>query len=67
MPRSRGVRDEWLNTVAACSRCNNVKADRTPEEARMVLRFAPREVTRRDTMILAIAQTGADLAAIGLA
>ncbi|EQM74259.1 HNH endonuclease [Microbacterium maritypicum] len=67
MPRSRGGQDEWLNTVAACSRCNNVKADRTPDEACMVLRFAPREVTRRDTLILAIAQTGADLAAIGLA
>ena len=67
MPRSRGGRDEWMNTVAACARCNNVKADRTPEEAGMKLRFTPREVTRRDTMILAMAQTGADLVSLGLA
>jgi 5-methylcytosine-specific restriction endonuclease McrA len=41
LPRSRGGGNEWLNTVAACGRCNNRKGDRTPAEARMPLRFAP--------------------------
>lgn len=67
LPRSRGGRDEWLNTVAACARCNGQKADRTPEEAGMPLRFRPRLVTSRDTLVLAIASTGADLVALGLA
>ena len=66
VPRSRGGRDEWLNTIAACSRCNNVKANRTPEEAGMPLRFQPRVVTNRDTLILAIGVTGADLGLLGL-
>ncbi|MBO3737269.1 HNH endonuclease [Actinoplanes flavus] len=41
VPRSRGGRNEWLNTVAACGRCNNRKRDRTPAEARMPLRVTP--------------------------
>jgi 5-methylcytosine-specific restriction endonuclease McrA len=41
LPRSRGGGNEWLNTVAACGRCNNRKGDRTPTEARMPLRFTP--------------------------
>ena len=67
MPRSRGGRDSWMNTVAACARCNNLKADRTPTEAKMPLRYLPREVSTRDTLLVAIASTGADLAVLGLA
>lgn len=67
MPVSRGGRNEWLNTVACCARCNSRKADKTPHEARMPLRFHPREVTQRDTLIVAIAATGADLSALGIA
>jgi hypothetical protein len=41
-PVSRnGARRDWLNTVASCTRCNAKKADRTPKEARMTLRFQP--------------------------
>jgi hypothetical protein len=40
-PRSRGGRNTWLNTVAACSTCNHRKSDRTPSEARMPLRIKP--------------------------
>ena len=39
LPRSRGGRNTWLNTVAACGGCNQRKGDRTPAEAGMVLRF----------------------------
>ncbi|GAB7045751.1 HNH endonuclease [Catenuloplanes indicus] len=41
MPRSRGGRNAWSNTVAACGACNQRKGDRTPAEARMPLRFRP--------------------------
>jgi 5-methylcytosine-specific restriction endonuclease McrA len=40
-PRSRGGRNSWLNTVAACGDCNQRKGDRTPAEAGMVLRAKP--------------------------
>jgi len=41
IPRSRGGTLTWDNAVAACQRCNHRKADRTPEEAGMVLRIVP--------------------------
>ena len=44
-PRSRGGRNTWLNTVAACGGCNQRKGDRTPAEARMPLRTTPHAPT----------------------
>jgi 5-methylcytosine-specific restriction endonuclease McrA len=41
VPRSRGGTNSWLNTVAACGRCNQRKGDRTPAEAGMPLRVSP--------------------------
>ena len=41
LPSSRGGRNTWLNTVAACGGCNQRKNDRTPAEARMPLRVTP--------------------------
>lgn len=41
LPRSRGGRNTWTNTVAACEGCNQRKGDRTPAEAGMVLRSEP--------------------------
>ncbi|HET7175474.1 MAG TPA: HNH endonuclease [Gammaproteobacteria bacterium] len=40
-PLSRGGHDNWTNVVTACKRCNNHKAGRTPEEARMQLLAIP--------------------------
>ncbi len=40
-PTSRGGSDRWENVVAACRRCNQHKADRTPEEANMELIALP--------------------------
>ena len=42
MPQSRGGKDTWANLVCACQFCNRKKADRTPEEAGMMLRHRPR-------------------------
>ena len=41
VPVSRGGPSSWLNLVSACKECNNRKADRTPAEAGMPLRFEP--------------------------
>ncbi len=41
MPRSRGGKNTFTNTVAACESCNHRKGDRTPEEAGMVLHLKP--------------------------
>ena len=45
LPRSRGGRNTWRNTVAACHGCNQRKRDRTPDEAGMRLRFTPNAPT----------------------
>lgn len=41
IPTSRGGRDSWTNCVTACKRCNNRKANKTPEQARMELLAVP--------------------------
>jgi len=41
LPRSRGGKNSWLNTVAACGSCNQRKGDRTPAEAGLRLRAEP--------------------------
>ena len=42
VPRSRGGSTSWDNLVASCYRCNNIKGDRTPEEASLKLIRRPR-------------------------
>lgn len=42
IPRSRGGQTVWENVVAACTRCNDRKGDRTLEATRMTLTRAPR-------------------------
>lgn len=41
IPISRGGHDIWTNVVTSCRRCNNRKADRTPEQASMELLAVP--------------------------
>jgi hypothetical protein len=40
-PFSQGGVDVWTNVVTACRRCNNQKASRTPEQAKMYLLAVP--------------------------
>jgi hypothetical protein len=40
-PLSRGGEDIWKNVVTACRRCNNLKAWRTPEQAKLQLIAIP--------------------------
>jgi 5-methylcytosine-specific restriction endonuclease McrA len=41
LPRSRGGKNSWKNTVAACFGCNSKKDDKTPAEAGMKLLRKP--------------------------
>lgn len=41
IPKSRGGSNDWINLVTSCFKCNLKKADRTPEEAKMVMRQKP--------------------------
>jgi len=52
IPRSRGGKNTWMNTVSACKPCNVKKADRTPEEAKMHLIYVPYAPSMFDKMIL---------------
>jgi HNH endonuclease len=52
LPASRGGRWSWMNLVSACARCNHVKANRTPEEARMPLMYLPYVPSRFEHFLL---------------
>lgn len=41
IPASLGGQNSWLNCVACCLKCNQLKRDRTPEGAGMSLKFQP--------------------------
>ena len=41
-PRVRGGKDEWDNLVCCCTKCNNLKGDRTPEEVGFIMSNRPR-------------------------
>ena len=44
IPKSRGGKNQWDNVVTACIKCNNLKGNKTPQEAGMNLlqkTFAP--------------------------
>ncbi len=43
IPLALGGKHKWGNVVACCHSCNNRKADRPPEKAKMKLRSRPRE------------------------
>jgi HNH endonuclease len=52
LPRSKGGKNTWVNTVSACKPCNVEKADRTPEQARMHLLYVPYAPNVFEKMIL---------------
>lgn len=51
-PISQGGADIWNNVVAACKRCNNHKAGRTPEQAGMELLAVPFVPTHAEYVFL---------------
>ena len=42
IPRSKGGPDSWENLVTACVKCNNKKANRTPDQAGMKMLSKPK-------------------------
>ena len=52
VPESRGGQWTWMNLVSACPLCNRIKADRTPEEARMPLLYLPYVPSRFEAFLL---------------
>jgi 5-methylcytosine-specific restriction endonuclease McrA len=60
VPRSRGGRTCWENIVTCCVACNAAKANRTPEEAGMRLRTAP----KRPHLLPTVTVRGMDAASI---
>ncbi|MBK1650318.1 HNH endonuclease [Rhabdochromatium marinum] len=51
-PLSQGGQNHWNNVVTACVRCNNYKAGRTPEAARMELLAVPFTPTHAEYIYL---------------
>jgi len=51
-PKSRGGSNAWENSVTACKSCNMRKADKTPEESKMLLLYLPYKPCRWETFIL---------------
>lgn len=49
-PVSKGGKNTWENLVAACAKCNNVKADKELNEIGMKLQITPRALTPYDLM-----------------
>ncbi len=43
LPRAQGGTTSWENVVAACEGCNHRKGNRTPQQAGMAPRAAPRQ------------------------
>ena len=41
LPKSKGGKDTWKNTVCSCRDCNTFKADRTPAQAGMKMLWKP--------------------------
>lgn len=53
VPKSRGGLDTWTNCVTACRRCNNRKANQTPEQSGMQLLAIPFVPNRHEYFYLA--------------
>lgn len=51
-PLFQGGKDKWVNVVSACKRCNNAKAGRTPEQAKMELLAIPFVPTHAEYIFL---------------
>lgn len=43
IPRSKGGKTNWSNTVTACKPCNNLKADLSIEEAGLKMHYKPKK------------------------
>jgi len=52
LPKSRGGKNEWMNVVTACKKCNSDKGNLTLKEAKMELIYVPYIPNHFENMIL---------------
>lgn len=52
IPKSKGGKDIWTNVVSSCKKCNNMKSNKTPDEAGMELLWIPYVPAFEETLIL---------------
>lgn len=52
IPKSKAGADSWTNCVTSCLRCNQKKANKTLQEARMELLYVPYTPDRAENLIL---------------
>ena len=52
VPVSKGGKDTWSNTTAACKRCNNLKDDKLLHETELELKWAPYTPDRNEHLIM---------------
>jgi hypothetical protein len=52
LPKSKGGKNIWMNTVSSCKPCNHKKGNRTPEQAAMPLLYVPYVPNAFEKMIL---------------
>lgn len=45
VPRAQGGKSTWKNCVCSCKPCNHTKADQTPSQAKMYLKYQPYQPT----------------------
>jgi 5-methylcytosine-specific restriction endonuclease McrA len=58
IPKSKGGKSTFENTVSCCFDCNNKKDNRTPSEAKMYLKFKPYTPTIMEFLVRSIKQSG---------
>lgn len=52
VPKAQGGKNTWTNLVTSCLHCNDIKGNRTPEQADMPLRLNAYIPTRHETLLL---------------
>lgn len=57
LPRSQGGKTTWTNIVSCCSACNEKKANRTPEQARMKLLKKPVQPVDVPSVVIEVSRT----------
>lgn len=60
VPKDQGGRNKWTNCVCACFNCNNIKDNRTPNQAHMTLLKQPYAPTIMEFIIQKVKMEGAD-------
>jgi 5-methylcytosine-specific restriction endonuclease McrA len=60
IPRGRGGKNSWANTVCSCFSCNNKKGNKTPSEANMFLKKQPVRPTIMEFILAKVRQEGVE-------